>query len=74
MKDYDAAAVREVIESLIAEIGIDNVPVEIDVDGALAALNEEIYGGAKEEGAVPEMADSEEALVAEADVCTPAVE
>lgn len=55
MKDYDAAAVLEVVEQLVAELGLEAVPAEIDVDGAVLLLNEEIYGdktdGDKKEGA-----------------------
>lgn len=67
MKDYDAAAVLEVIEQLVAEIGIDAVPAEIDVDGAVLLLNEEIYGekvnGSEEEGAAHPVEVDEESVV-----------
>jgi len=59
MKDYDAAAVLEVIEQLVAELGLEAVPAEIDVDGAVLLLNEEIYGvkrdGSEEEGSADQM-------------------
>lgn len=41
MNVYERDAVREVIEQLIAEIGPDNVPSEIDVEGALKLLDQD---------------------------------
>ena len=67
MKDYDAAAVLEVIEQLVAELGLEAVPAEIDVDGAVQLLNEEIYGdkvnGSEEEGTAHQMEVDEEPMV-----------
>lgn len=66
MRSYEAAAVVEVIEQLIAELGIDKVPQEIDIDGALVILNEVIYGeddGSKEEGADTPVGSAEAQVV-----------
>ena len=41
MKTYERDAVVEVIEQLVAELHPDNVPSEIDVEGALKILNAE---------------------------------
>ena len=53
MQAYEANAVVEVIEQLVAELGVDSVPSEIDVEGALKIMNEVLYGS-EEEG--PEVA------------------
>jgi len=42
MELHEMDTVREVIEALVAEIGPDAVPEEIDVDGALALVSTEI--------------------------------
>lgn len=49
MNVYERDAVREVIEQLIAEIGPDNVPSEIDVEGALKLLDSEEADARQEE-------------------------
>lgn len=36
--------IREVIEALVAELGPDNIPDDVDVDGALALLNPDENG------------------------------
>lgn len=41
MQTYEIDAVRELIEQLIAELGVDNVPAELDVDGVLKMLENE---------------------------------
>jgi hypothetical protein len=51
MQQHEMDAVRELIEALVAEIGPDNVPAEIDVDGAIALLTPENANGSQEEAA-----------------------
>lgn len=41
MEAYQKDAITEVIEGLVAVIGPDHVPAELDVDGALALLKHE---------------------------------
>lgn len=57
MEQYQKDAIREVIEALIVELGVDNVPAELDVDGALALLKpaEEATDASQEEVADAEV-------------------
>lgn len=72
MQDFEAASVRETIERLVAEVGVENVPEDIDVDGALEILTKVIYGS-EEEVSLSEVAGLEDALVAEAEADAPTV-
>lgn len=38
MQQHEKDAVRELIEALIVELGVDAVPAELDVDGVLTLL------------------------------------
>lgn len=57
MNQHEIDAIREVIEELITEIGINNVPEDVDVEGALQILVDqemnkvEACDASKEEGA-----------------------
>jgi hypothetical protein len=44
----EAELILEVIEQLVAELGLDLVPAEVDVDSATGILNEVINGGEEE--------------------------
>lgn len=58
MNVYEREAVIEVIEQLVAELHPDNVPSEIDVEGALKVLNqEEEVNAREEEGTEAEMGE-----------------
>ena len=50
MQPHELEYVRETIEALVAELGPENVPAEIDVDGAIALLEaQETDDGNEEE-------------------------
>jgi hypothetical protein len=60
--------VQEVIEMLMAEVGLDNIPAELEVDleAALSKINEAIEGaqnGNEEEGTDPAMGVREGTVV-----------
>ena len=63
MQLHEKEYVQEVIEALVAELGVHNVPAEIDVDGAIALLNAddtEAQNAGEEESSDAEMeADAE---------------
>ena len=65
MEQFEKDAVRDVIEALVAELGPDNVPVELDVDGAVALLAPEIEYASEEENAQAAMEASAELSAAE---------
>lgn len=69
----EAELVLEVIEQLVAELGLDLVPAEIDVDSATSILNE-VINGIEEEPTDDEVAYVEDPMVAEAEACPAAVE
>jgi hypothetical protein len=48
MRKHEAEFVRTVLEDLVAVAGWQNVPDDIDVEGATVLLNEVIYGDEKE--------------------------
>lgn len=63
MNTYEAEAVRDVIEQLVAQIGPEQVEDEIDVEGALELLNREIDNGSEEAGAETSPEAQEEDVV-----------
>lgn len=69
----EAELVLEVIEQLVAELGLDLVPAEIDVDAATSILNE-VINGEEEESADAEVGGPENEMVAEAAACAPGME
>ena len=49
MNQFEMDTIREVIEGLVAELGPDNVPLDLDVDGAIALLTPEIEDASEKE-------------------------
>lgn len=62
MRIHELEAVQYVIEQLVAELGVDSVPSELEVDEALRMIQENI-DASQEEATDPSRAYVEDPLV-----------